>query len=162
MSRTWVVVADEARARFLVVRDNHGAYRGNEVHPSSQPVPKGALEEIVSLSNPAARQSDAELETDRPGSTADRKGDALHAYEPPDSVRDVEARRFAREVMTELDRALQQGRMERFYLMAAPDFLGLLRGEMGKRLQAALVADQARDFSARSPEAIRAALPERL
>lgn len=159
---TWVVVADQARARFLALRDNSGAYRGSEVHPSSRPAPKGALEEVVSLSNSAARLSDADLETDRPGSTTDRKGDAMHAYEPANSVRDVEAKRFAREVVTELDQALQKGRMERFYLMAAPDFLGLLRAEMGKGLQDALVADQPKDFSARSPEEIRAALPERL
>ena len=160
--KTWIVVADEARARFFAVRDNSGAYRGSEAHPSSRPAPKGALEEVASLSNVAARLSDADLETDRPGSTSDRKGDAMHAYEPPNSVRDVEAKRFAREVVADLDQALQQGRMERYYLMAAPGFLGQLREAMGKGLQAALVADQAKDFSARSPEEIRAALPERL
>lgn len=159
---TWVVVADEARARFFAVRDNSGAYLGSEAHPSSRPAPKGALEEKVSLSNSAARLSDEDLETDRPGSTTDRKGDAMHAYEPANSVRDVEAKRFAREVVAELDQALQKGQVERFYLLAAPGFLGLLRGEMGKGLQDALVADQAKDFSARSPEEIRAALPERL
>ncbi|MFP4252320.1 MAG: host attachment protein [Guyparkeria sp.] len=159
---TWVVVADAARARFLAVRDNQGAYLGSEAHPASRPAPRGELEEIVSLSNPAARMSDSDLETDRPGSTSDRKGDAMHAYEPPNSVRDVEAKRFAREVVDELDQALQAGRVERFYLMAAPDFLGLLRDQMGKALQAALVADQAKDVSSQSPEDIRAALPARL
>lgn len=159
---TWVVVADEARARFFALRDNSGAYRGSEAYPSSRPAPKGALEEVVSLSNAAARLSDADLETDRPGSTADRKGDAMHAYEPANGVRDVEAQRFAREVAAELEQALHKGQMERFYLMAAPDFLGLLREAMGKGLEDALVADQAKDFSARSPEEIRAALPERL
>ncbi|MFO7808613.1 host attachment protein [Guyparkeria sp.] len=159
---TWVVVADEARARFLAVRDNSGAYRGSEAHPSSRPAPKGVLEEVTSLSNSAARLSDADLETDRPGSTTDRKGDAMHAYEPANSVRDVEAKRFAREVVADLEQALQKGRLQRFYLMAAPDFLGMLRAEMGKGLQDALVADQPKDFSARSPEEIRAALPERL
>jgi len=159
---TWVVVADEARARFLAVRDNRGAYRGSEAFPSSQPAPKGELEEVASLTNPAARLSDADLETDRPGATADRKGDAMHAYEPPNSVRDVEAKRFARDVAGELEQARQAGRMDRFYLLAAPDFLGLLRDAMGKTLQAALVADQPKDLSGRSTADIRAALPERL
>ena len=160
--KTWVVVADAARARFFAVRDNSGAYLGSEAFPSSRPAPKGELEEVTSLSNPAARLADADLETDRPGATADRKGDAMHAYEPPNSVRDVEAKRFAREVAAELDQARQAGKMERFYLLAAPDFLGLLRDAMGKSLQEALVADQPKDFSGRSTEEIRSALPERL
>jgi len=160
--KTWVVVADAARARFFAVRDNSGAYLGSEAFPSSQPAPKGQLEEVASLSNPAARLSDGDLETDRPGATADRKGDAMHAYEPPNSVRDVEAKRFAGDVVAQLDQARQQGKMERFYLLAAPDFLGLLRELMGKTLREALVGDQAKDFSGRSAEDIRAALPERL
>lgn len=159
---TWVVVADSARARFLVVRDNSGAYLGSEAFPSSQPAPKGQLEEVTSLSNSAARLSDGDLETDRPGATADRKGDAMHAYEPPNSVRDVEAKRFAGDVVEQLEQARQQGKMDRFYLMAAPDFLGLLRDAMGKALHEALVADQAKDLSGRSAEDIRAALPQRL
>lgn len=160
--KTWVVVADAARARFFAVRDNSGAYLGSEAFPSSQPAPRGQLEEVASLSNSAARLSDGDLETDRPGSTADRKGDAMHAYEPPNSVRDVEAKRFARDVVDQLDQARQQGKMERFYLLAAPDFLGLMREAMGKALQEGLVDDQAKDLSGRSAEDIRAALPERL
>ncbi len=159
---TWVVVANAARARFLAVRDNPGAYLGSEAFPSSRPALRGELEEVASLSNPAARLSDADLETDRPGATSDRKGEAMHAYEPPESVRDVEARRFARDVVGELEQALQKRKMERFYLMAAPDFLGLLRDVMDKELRAALVTDQAKDLSSCSPEEIRAALPERL
>ena len=160
--KTWVVVADAARARFFAVRDNSGAYRGSEAFPSSQPAPKGELEEVSSLANPSARLADADLETDRPGSTSERKGDGMHAYEPPNSVRDVEAKRFAREVVEQLDQARQQGKMDRFYLLAAPDFLGLLRDAMGKALQEALVEDRAKDLSERSAEDIRAALPQRL
>ncbi|HSH27740.1 MAG TPA: host attachment protein [Wenzhouxiangella sp.] len=159
---TWVVVADAARARFFVVRDNSGAYLGSEAFPSSQPAPEGELEEVTSLSNPAARLSNRDLETDRPGASVERKGDAMHAYEPRNSVRDVEAKRFAREVVAELDQALQNGRMERFYLMAAPDFLGLLRDTMGKALQGALVSGEAKNVSERSTDDIRAALPQRL
>lgn len=160
--KTWVVVADAARARFFAVRDNSGAYRGSEAFPSSQPAPKGELEEVTSLSNSAARLADADLETDRPGSTSERKGDGMHAYEPPNSVRDVEAKRFARDVVEQLDQARQQGKMDRFYLLAAPDFLGLLRDAMGKALKEALVEDHAKDFSERSAQDIRAALPQRL
>jgi protein required for attachment to host cells len=162
MNRTWVVVADAGRARFLQVQDNRGAYLGSEAFPSSQPAPHGELEETETLSNPAARLADADLETDRPGSTADRKGEAMHAYEPSNSVRDVEARRFAREVAQRLEALRESGRLDRVYLMAAPDFLGKLRDEMSKGVREALVSEAARDLSRQSPQEIRAALPERL
>ena len=162
MNKTWVVVADAARARLLEVKDNSGAYLGSEAFPSSQPAPRGELVEAETLSNSAARLSDADLETDRPGSTSDRKGDAKHAYEPPNSVRDAEAKRFAREIVKRLDELRTAGKLERFYLMSAPDFLGKLRDEMGKGLKDALVSDDARDLSRQSPREIRSALPERL
>ena len=160
--KTWVVVANAARARFLAVRDNSDAYRGSQAFPSSKPAPKGELEEVESLANPAGRLADAELETDRPGATKDRKGEALHAYEPPTSVGDMEAKRFAREVMGELEQARHAGRMDRFYLVAAPGFLGQLREFMDKPLQEALVADEPKDLSGLSTADIRDALPERL
>ncbi|HSH84638.1 MAG TPA: host attachment protein [Guyparkeria sp.] len=160
--KTWVVVADEARARFFVVRDNKGAYLGSELYPSSQPAPEGALEEITTLSNPSARMRGIELETDRPGRMPDRMEDAMSAYEPRYSVKEVEAQRFARDVVSQLDQARHDGKMDRFYLLAAPNFLGLLRDEMGKGLQEALVSEQVKNVSDRTVEEIRAALPQRL
>jgi protein required for attachment to host cells len=162
MNKTWVVVADAARARLFEVKDNPGAYLGSEAFPSRQPAPRGELEEAETLSNSTARLSDGDVESDRPGSTSDRKGEAMHAYEPPNSVRDVEAKRFAREIVQRLEELRGAGRLERFYLMSAPDFLGKLRDEMGKGLQEALVSDEARDLSRQSPQEIRSALPERL
>ncbi|MFP4640501.1 MAG: host attachment protein [Guyparkeria sp.] len=159
---TWVLVADAARARFLIARDNPDAYLGSQAFPSSQPAPKGALEEMETLSNHAARLSDQDLETDRPGATTDRKGDAMHAYEPPNSVRDVEARRFAREIVKRLDNLRNEGKLDRFYLLSAPDFLGVLRDEMDKGLREIVVAEKARDLSMQTPQDIRSALPERL
>jgi len=162
MNKTWVVVADAARVRLLEVTDNAGAYLGSEAFPSSQPAPRGALKEAETLYNPAARLSDGDLETDRPGATTDRKGEAMHAYEPPNSVRDVEAKRFAREIAKRLDELRSTEKLERFYLMSAPDFLGKLRDEMSKGLKDALVSDEARDVSRQSLQDIRSALPERL
>lgn len=159
---TWVVVADAARARFLAVRDNSGAYLGSQAFPSSQPAPKGELEEITSLSNSSARLDNEDLVTDRPGSTKDRKGDAMHAYEPANTAKDTEAKRFARDIASRLDQARQDGKMERFYLLAAPDFLGLLRDEMGDSLVDVLVAQTPKDLTLRSAEDIRGALPQRL
>ncbi|MGC9456734.1 MAG: host attachment protein [Halothiobacillaceae bacterium] len=160
--KTWVIVADAARARFLRVTDNAGAYRGSAANPSSRPMPKGALEEVEELLNPAGRSAGADLVTDRPGATSDRKGEALHAYEPHTSPRDVEAQRFAQQVVQALEQAQQRGRMERFYLVAAPRFLGMLREKLGNGLKQAMVADIAKDYSAHQPEAIRAALPRSL
>ncbi|MDG4866800.1 host attachment protein [Guyparkeria sp. 1SP6A2] len=159
---TWVVVADDGRARFLEVRDNPGAYLGSQAFPSSQPAPKGELVEITSLSNSAARLDNEDLVTDRPGSTTDRKGDAMHAYRPANTAKDTEAKRFARDVVSRLDQARQDGKMDRFYLLAAPNFLGLLRDEMDDALAEVLVAQTAKDLTLRSTEEIRSALPQRL
>jgi len=160
--KTWVIVADAARARFLSVENNEGAYHGSAASPSSKPVMRGALEEIKELLNPAGRMSDQDLTSDRPGSTADRMGEALHAYEPANGPKDIEASRFAQEVVKELEGAYRTKKMDRFYLMAAPRFLGMLRDQMNTGLKQALVTDIAKDYSCHNPAAIRAALPERL
>ncbi len=159
---TWVVVADDGRARFLEVRDNPGAYLGSQAFPSSQPAPKGELVEITSLSNSSARLDNEDLVTDRPGATKDRQGEALHAYEPANTAKDTEAKRFARDVVSRLDQARQDGKMDRFYLLAAPHFLGVLRDEMGNHLAEVLVEQTAKDLTLRSTEEIRVALPHKL
>lgn len=163
MKNTWVIVADAARARFFRVEDNAGAYAGSQAAPGEASVPRGMLVEFSELVNLAARAPETSLASDQPGQGHDRFGQATHGMTEPTTPKEAETQRFAKDVVEALTRALHGGEMARFYLVAAPRFLGLLRDKIGNNgLKKALVDDLAKDLSLRRPDEIRRALPERL
>jgi protein required for attachment to host cells len=123
MATTWIVAADESRARVLQVTG-----RGRP------------LAEIDDLVNPAGRLQDRDLQTDAeprfngssggPPSDAEREGAVEHS-----------ARVFAKEVGRYLDKARIAQRFDRLVLIAPPKFLGALRKELHKEVEK-LVADE--------------------
>ena len=132
MATTWIIAADESRARVLQVA---GPDR---------------LDEIDDLVNPSGRAQDRELQTDAeprfnghggvgkagsgrtggPGSDREAQGAVEHSV-----------RTFAREVGRYLDRARIDHRFDQLVLMAPPKFLGALRKELDKEVEK-LVADE--------------------
>src|SRR5438105_3626791 len=124
MPTTWIIAADDARARILQVqgRGEHG------------------LVEIEDLLNPTGRLQDRELQTDaeprfdghggvgKPvtaptgGSASDREtqGAVEHSVKV-----------FARELGRYLEKARADHRYDRLILAAPPKFLGALRKELG-------------------------------
>jgi protein required for attachment to host cells len=123
MATTWIVAADESRARVLQVTG-----------------PQQHLSEIEDLVNPAGRAQDRELETDAeprfngtrggPPSDAERQGAVEHSV-----------RVFARDLGRYLDKARIAQRFDRLVLVAPPKFLGALRKELHKEVER-LVADE--------------------
>jgi protein required for attachment to host cells len=123
MATTWIVAADESRARVLQVTG-----RGRP------------LAEVDDLVNPAGRLQDRDLQTDAeprfngssggPPSDGEREGAVEHS-----------ARVFAKQVGRYLDRARIAQRFDRLVLVAPPKFLGALRKELHKEVEK-LVADE--------------------
>jgi protein required for attachment to host cells len=133
MANTWIVAADASRARILQVA-------GREEQ----------LTEIEDMLNPDGRLDDREIISDahprfsghggmgRPGA---RSTSGPGSDREETSAQEHATELFAKRVGDYLDKARNQRRYDRLYLVAPPKFLGLLRKELGKEV-AKLVADE--------------------
>jgi protein required for attachment to host cells len=130
MATTWIVAADESRARVLQVLDR-----------------EQRLAEVEDLVNPAGRMQDRELQTGAeprfhgrpgagPGSDSERQGAVEHS-----------ARAFAKEVGRYLDKARIDHKYEHLVLVAPPKFLGALRKELDKEVEKLVVDELPKDLS---------------
>ena len=81
MSRKWVVVADQSRARIFTVDDAHGP-----------------LLQVDELEHPEARKREQELMSDRPGRSFDSAGQGRHAMGTSVEPKKEEAVRFAKQI----------------------------------------------------------------
>lgn len=142
MSKTWLLVADAAKARLFEI-----AKKG------------GNLTEIACYTNPDGRSPGQHPEHGRQGRTQESANSARHAIEPHTSLREKHAMQFA----DLLRDAIRQGRMANQYdqlvLMAPPRFLGLLRGRLDDQTLKCVVAEVGSDLLALSPTELRAYLP---
>jgi len=129
MATTWIIAADESRARVLQVLDR-----------------EQRLAEIDDLVNPAGRAQDRELQTDAeprfngsqggPASDSERQGAVEHS-----------ARTFAKEVGRYLDKARNEHRYDQLVLVAPPKFLGALRKELHKEVEKLVTEELPKDLS---------------
>ncbi len=128
--RTWIVVADGARARFLL---NEGPGKGLTV----------ALPGETSIPLPPTR----ELGTDRPGRVFESADSSRHAMEPRADWRRFEKLQFARAVAEIIDRGARGKSFDRLVLVAPPKTLGDLRAALGSSSQSAIYGELAKDLT---------------
>lgn len=145
MEKTWILVADEARARLFTVER-----------------PLGPLKEQADLVNPPERQPEHELGSDEPGRGSSGGPAGGHRLEPNETIREGYAHRFAHEIGQRLKQARVNGEMERLYMVAAPQFLGTLRHELDRPTASCVVQSINKDLVGHRADAIRGHLPERL
>lgn len=142
MSKTWLLVADAAKARLFEISKN-GGY----------------LTEIACFTNPNGRSSGQHPEHGRLGRTQESATSAHHAIEPHTALREKRAMQFA----NQLRDAVRQGRVENQYdhlvLMAPPRFLGVLRSRLDDQTLKCVTAEVGSDLVALSPTELRAYLP---
>ncbi len=144
MATTWVVAADAARARIF-----------ESERRSGEP-----MQERETWVNPELRLPAHELVTDEPG-RGGGAGDERHAMDPSTDHKEVEAERFARELVQWLEQARQQGRFDHLVVAAAPHFLGQLRHRMGGSLKAAITHEVDKDLCRlERPDQVRKHLPD--
>jgi protein required for attachment to host cells len=127
MQPTWIVLADEGRARILEMRQ-----------------PGRDLEEVEEFTDPAAHARNADLQRDAHGRRAPPDGyggapnmQTMAASSTTSAGEDkveIEAERFARQVAERLTQAHRQHRYERLRIAAAPKFLGRLRKVLDKEV----------------------------
>jgi protein required for attachment to host cells len=130
---TWVVLADEGRARIL-------AWHGDS---------ETDLEEVEELTDAAAHADTADLRRDaygrRAGSGTQGIGGNATSSAGEEKL-DHEADLFARRVADHLSRAHQQHKYERLRIAAAPKFLGRLRKQLDAQVKQAVEDELDKDL----------------
>ncbi len=131
--KTWIVVADGARARF---------FRPDE--ESAKLVPAG-LPDMVA---PQSRQRARDLKSDKPGrSYSSSRSGVRHALEPPHDYHKLEKHRFMATLATTLDAACSRREFDDLVLVAPRRRLSELRGLLSKRVQGRVREEVAKDLT---------------
>jgi protein required for attachment to host cells len=125
MATTWIVAADESRARVLQVAR-----------------PQRELEEIESMLNPEGRLQDREI-------NSDARGRFSGGHTGEDNVGAVEhqAELFAKRIGDYLGKARVEHRFDELVLVAPPKFLGALRKELDKEVAKLVKQELPKDLS---------------
>lgn len=141
----WVVAADHGRARLFFA-----------------PAPTAPLQELEDLVNPAARQRERDLVSDRPGHIVKGRDGPTRAVGQHGSHKERAADQFAGAVCQRLSQARVADSMGRLYVIAEPKFLGLMRKHMDPATQALVVDEIDKDVTRHSAAELRALLPRQL
>jgi protein required for attachment to host cells len=136
--KTWILVADEARARLFEAGQADGGWveRQSFVHPEG-------------------RQHARDVVAGHLPRTQDSVGSGRHAIEPHTDLETVEARRFARELATRLEQGRVAQAFQRLALVAPPRFLGVLHATLGDAVERLVVASLSKAVTRESPEELR-------
>ncbi len=145
MSKVWVVVADEAKARILSTRK------------STEP-----LVEINSLSSPEAHDREQDLVSDKSGRGGNGSGEGRHAMDEKNTHKEQYALRFAKELSDLLEKNQQSKSYIKLIIVAAPRFLGLLRKELSKGVIQLVSLEIDKDLTMMDSQDIRKHLPQYL
>lgn len=129
-TKTWLLVADRARARIFQLTPDDGS-----------------LEELESHSNPEARLPGRELQTERQSRAHESVGDVRHAVEPRSTPAEKAGDRFARQLSDALESGRVHHRYDRLLVVAPPPFLGELLNRFGKQVRAMVAEHLAKDLS---------------
>lgn len=142
MKQIWILVADSSRAR--VYKADPGLKE---------------LEEINGLVHSEGRMHEQAITADVPGRMSGSVAGSRHTYEDHTPVKEQEKAEFAREVAALLDQGRQQGRYGKLALIAAPDFLGVLRQHLSAQTRKMVVEEVNKNLTKGTEEDIRKHLP---
>ncbi|MCE9625107.1 MAG: host attachment protein [Deltaproteobacteria bacterium] len=129
MSKTWIVIANDAGARLYQTEDG-----GKEILP------------LKKIPHPEGRKKDGEINSDRAGRSFDSVGGGRHAVGASVGTHELEENRFAKELVDYLEKELQQHHFDHLALTAPPHLLGDLRKRFSETLKKSVSAELAKDF----------------
>jgi protein required for attachment to host cells len=134
MTPTWIVLADEGRARMLARHED-----------------EGDLVEVDEITDAAAHADNADLRRDAYGRRTPPAG--THSGMPGSNTEsageeklDHEAELFARRVADHLTQAHRAHRFEQLHVAAAPRFLGRLRQHLDDEVRKCVVEEVDKDL----------------
>lgn len=126
--RTWIVIADGARARVL---QNNGPGKG--------------LEALPDLMLEGEHLRAGEVMADKPGRTFDSVGTGRHAMEPPTDPHEALKVQFAQHVADTLEQRADG--YDRLILVAPPAALGHLRKSLASGVAGKIVGELGKDLT---------------
>lgn len=137
-----VLVADSSKARIF-----------------SAPDGRSDLQQDIDLSHSDSRLKEQDLVADGLGSASDAGGYGKHSMGHENAAHQRQAEIFANRLSSELDNTRQRNNLHRIYLIAAPKFLGLLRGSLSSQCTALLAGEINKDLVNHNIKDIRSHLP---
>jgi protein required for attachment to host cells len=117
-SKKWIVVAEQSRARLFLMES-----------------PTAALKELRVLTHPEGRAAPHDLQTDRDAQVVRGRHRESHAIEAHVDPKRQEAMAFAREIVAVLETGRLEAAYEALILVAAPEYLGILRENLSEPLK---------------------------
>jgi len=139
----WILVADEAKARFF-----------------SADKPVSPLIEIKVIESPEGSMLDQQIVSDKPGRGSTHFDQGKHAVGKKSVHKEQYATQFAKEVNEYLIKNLHTKAFGRLIVVSAPHFLGLLRKEFSKGVTGTISFQLDRDLTMMAPKEIREHLPK--
>lgn len=146
-----VLTADSSRARIFIA----------EAAPEADDRDAG-LRELADLENAAARLRESQLAADRAGRRGTQPTQGQQSRWGGQSMKAHRAEEFAAAVCARADQVLRDAHADKLYVLAEPQFLGLLRQRMSDALRARVAGEIDSALAQQSPARIRAALPAQL
>ncbi|MGR8997605.1 MAG: host attachment protein [Gammaproteobacteria bacterium] len=142
MKSTWILVADNTRARIFTAE-----------------TPSSPLEEIEALAHTESRLHDREITSDLPGKIKNVGGIGGHAFEQPTDPKKHEADNFAHRITHYLEEAHNANKFEQLLIIAEPSFLGLLRNHLPEQIKKLVCFELDKNITTHSADDIRKHLP---
>lgn len=134
MNTTWILVASREEARLF-------SRRG-----------KGFLKLERDIGNPLGRLKSHDLVSDKAGASNDNRKPGRHAYSTQESPRDRALKDFYREVIAQVEHALETQAFDNLVLIAEPRLLGLIRDLLPNQLRRRVSEEISKDLSFEKPE----------
>lgn len=125
----WILVCDRTRAKLF----------------HALPAGQGPFPVLACLIHEQGKLSSQERNTDKPGRVVHPAG-WQSAVEPHEDADHLESRRFASELVEDLERGRQERRFDRLIVVAPPKFLGVLREAWTPSLKALICTEIAQDW----------------
>ena len=139
MDQTWVVVAEGSRARFFRFF-----------------APGKPMKELEDLLNPDGRAHEHDLISDHEGRSFNSRGSARHSMQAPTTHKEQSVEDFSRKVAEHIEHGRTSGQFEDLVLVAAPEFLGLLRKHLGDAARGMIRREVPKNVVRESEDRIRA------
>jgi protein required for attachment to host cells len=128
--RTWVLIADAARARIF---ENTGKGTGLTI--------------VQDMTLDAELLPSHELGTDRPGRSFDSVGSGRHAMESPSDLHREQKRQFARRIAEAIAERQARRSFDRLVLVAPPVTMGDLRAALPDKVKSVVAAEVVADLT---------------
>ena len=136
MKKSWVIVANKSSARIFEQKK------------------KNSLTLVECLYNPEAKVKEADIVSDRIGSSAQSNGHGHQSFSSKTSAKEYGEEVFAKEINDFLEKSRNKNSFKDLVVIAPPSFLGVIKKKLNKELSKQVVSYMNKDFSSKEDNEI--------